>query len=103
MNKQKDIYNSINNAFSAARYPAKLKDGITDKRAKTLGRVSQALIEPLTKILEDESTEEPLITPEETVFVLLGAALMAQTLHVMGRHKLPSVENEKTVKAIYDK
>jgi hypothetical protein len=102
--KQAEILQAINNAIVPASRPGKIPKGITEKRAKNLKLVAEALINPLIKFIDESDPQTTLLLPEELVYVLLGAAAYVQVKHVMGRTQLPNTwtdEVESRVRDLY--
>jgi len=80
----RDIGEAINNVIVMARHPA--TSAIPETRfARGLRPTTIALVEPLEQLLD----EGELLTAEEAVVVLLGAALMIQMKHILHTDKLP--------------
>ena len=100
---QQEISVAINNAMVSAGRPGKIPKGITESRARQLRLVSQALIEPLLKFIDDDDPANRILMPEELVFCLLGSAAFVQLNRVMNRSSMPgamSKEIQEKINAI---
>jgi hypothetical protein len=76
--------------MTLASRPTSLSSEITEKRFPKLREYTEAIIEPLFHHVDEE-----LLMPEELVFVLSAAALIAHQRLVLKTDKLPLVEKRK--------
>ena len=88
---QREISESINNAMTLSRRPARTGE-IPDDRLRKLRNYIQAAIMPMT-----EHIEEGFLTGEELVFALLCGAQFAQTVCVMHSDTPPKTETGNAV------
>ena len=86
----RDIAAVLNNAFLRALKPHKAP--VEETRLRRLTEYTQALVEPV-----NEHTNLGILTKEEAVAVLSGAALYFQMRYVLGTDKIPTMRQAEAV------